>query len=876
MDPLIGSLVGSIRRSRQDLLDRWGESTDSKQRAEALLLTGRAEDASYELPHLLQSSVEARLLAVRLLRSLHQWHKLPPVLEQLEREAPQDPEVRWEVHRHLILRDDLATLQDRLESLPAEQCSPLDHLMAARLRRLLFDREPARKICEDILASQPTPKEHARTLKELGHLLYDEQEFQAALQHFVSALEIEPLDAEAIVDVSHCFIRLGHTAQAIELLRLALEIAPLLERAHYLLGNGYTQADYAELESQRPEAFASGPDLHDLDRADLAFDEGRRREARQLWARLARRCPDLADVRLRLGSAAFSKGRHRAARSWFLAALRRCPEYGRAHNGVAKALEAERLAQRHDLADDEERFREAVPPDLPGVEAFVQNWPQLSERHRKRVALSLAPWSRFLPALIDSEATYYIKPLFRKLSECPGQELLQNRRITYDSRLWDDVRGCGGYRTITGIEDVERTVTGGYDTVLHELSHQVHALLPAHRQRQLDELYQRTSRRRAAGEDAFISRYAATNVWEYLAEGAHALSRPRRNPHDRRELVKERLEARDPALVNLIHSLQSGADVEACKVVGQVNRGDDLLRRGHLEEALGAYRLALQRDPGEERPWTSLLHALLARGDSEALERAREAQERHPSSGSVVLEAAEAIWLLGEGLPTAVEHLESRRDDVQAEDLALFDQQRSHLHWTLGEATEARRAAENLLEAHPGLAMGQWCLAQALALAGRPTEAWPYYEAAIQQRTGLASLRCAYARDLLLSGDPDRAAEQVAAARLLEPREPGVLAMEAWVSLDRGDLQAGLDGAQAALDEGPWCTLAWIQRARALESRGQGREARRSIAPILERLRSGARPEYVFRPTLGRFDLAYTFPQVERNLIARWDSASSG
>ena len=34
----------------------------------------------------------------------------------------------------------------------------------------------------------------------------------------------------------------------------------------------------------------------------------------------------------------------------------------------------------------------------------------------------MAPWRRYIPVLIEGEATYYIKPLYELLSETPGQE----------------------------------------------------------------------------------------------------------------------------------------------------------------------------------------------------------------------------------------------------------------------------------------------------------------------------------------------------------------------------------------------------------------------------------------------------------------------
>src|SRR5207248_2209664 len=107
-------------------------------------------------------------------------------------------------------------------------------------------------------------------------------------------------------------------------------------------------------------------------------------------------------------------------------------------------------------------------------------------------------------------------------SECPSMASLRDQRIEYDSRLWDDVRGCGGHHTVTGIEDVERTVLGRYNTVMHELTHQVHGVQTPDESRRIADAYAAAKARKAAGEDAFVSRYQASSVYEYFAEGMNS------------------------------------------------------------------------------------------------------------------------------------------------------------------------------------------------------------------------------------------------------------------------------------------------------------------------------------------------------------------
>src|SRR5262249_47027609 len=282
-----------------------------------------------------------------------------------------------------------------------------------------------------------------------------------------------------------------------------------------------------------------------------------------------------------------------AARDGCFAALRTCPEYGRAHAVLAKALESQRFAVDVHRAAYEQAFADTPTPDVPGIERFVVNWRALTPRLQKRVALSIAPWKAFVPVLAEGGATYYIKPLYARLSETPGGETLRDQRISYDSRLWDDVRGCGGYHTVTGIEDVERTIFARYNTVLHEFTHQVHGVLPADDGRDIQEHYRKAKVRDDATKDGYLSRYAGGSVFEYFAGGATALSSPMRDSYDPREVVRERLDRIDPDLRKLVETLMARTNVSTSYPVAYAAGGDDRVERGRIEAAVPLYRKAL-------------------------------------------------------------------------------------------------------------------------------------------------------------------------------------------------------------------------------------------------------------------------------------------
>jgi len=123
---------------------------------------------------------------------------------------------------------------------------------------------------------------------------------------------------------------------------------------------------------------------------------------------------------------------------------------------------------------------------------------------------------------------------------------------TFDLRLWDDVKGLGGRRAMSG-EDWERDVKYlRFNVVAHEFAHQIHRMLPAEVQAEIDRLYAK-----AKAERKTLDFYSDQNVMEYFAVGVEAYVSEAKLAdqkiaygHTRQELLD-----RDPDLYKLIERL---------------------------------------------------------------------------------------------------------------------------------------------------------------------------------------------------------------------------------------------------------------------------------------------------------------------------------
>jgi len=737
------------------------------------------------------------------------------------------------IYQWLFARDDGAAIDRRTRDVLKDvQVDAVDLLAAGRLALDRRDFERARQCFERALRKAARPIDQAQGLRGLGQRHFQLREFDASLQKLEQGLAAERT-ADGLAALADTLIRLGRTEDAIAAAEGAVALNPHHEAAHYLLGNGYVRENYTQLAARLGAAFA--PLLADVRRASDAFEQG-----------------DF-DTALRLS----------------LAALERCPQLGRAHAIAAKALESQRFAVDIHRADYERRFAATPMPTVPGIERYVLNWQDLSPRHKKRVALSVAPWKAFIPVLVEGGARHFIKPMWMRLSETPEAHALKDARIDYDSRLWDDVRGMGGHFTVTGIEDVERSIFDKYNTVLHELTHQVHGVLTANQARSIEALYQQAKQRDAKTRNGFLSRYAGGSVWEYFAEGANAEDSPKRDAFDGREIVRERLIAMDPALRALVKRFFAQRDTRASLPIALVNAGNQKLEDGKLADALPLLDRALSLAPEDESALAARLHALALQGNGAAArELAGRALARHPNSGALRVAAADALWHGGSplaaevlpGLSRGIEQLKG--EDRFRVDLALADH-----HRRLGDVPRALAAYQAVLAYQGDQPEALWGRAATLALDGQWDTAFTQYEAVIRLRTGLLALRRDFALDLLRAGRREPARAQIKAALLLDPRDPDTLALQAWGALADGDAATAQRGATEALALGPWSDLALIVQAGALQAQGQAESAQAALAPLRQRVAAATPPNYVYRPEKSEWLSVHTLPAAERRVM---------
>ena len=284
--------------------------------------------------------------------------------------------------------------------------------------------------------------------------------------------------------------------------------------------------------------------------------------------------PDVAEAHLRLGSGLLppqtltivpgltlavrhaQQGDFTGAAALLRTVLQEQPDHAVAHRLLGEVMLQQKA--RDCMAMNEpcfQRLRRLQPaPDLRLLPAadFLDGYQTLSPTRRAVADRALALFSSRLPTLVQSGAHHDLLRELERTTDALGRSSLRGKR-TFDGRVWDDVRGIGGLRAATGIEALDEAECFGFDTLAHEVAHQVHYYaLDAGARSRITRLY-----RQARDGGRFLDYYAASNEAEYFGQGVEAFAALCKRPgcetthgHTRFELFR-----RDPALHDFIAGL---------------------------------------------------------------------------------------------------------------------------------------------------------------------------------------------------------------------------------------------------------------------------------------------------------------------------------
>ncbi len=274
--------------------------------------------------------------------------------------------------------------------------------------------------------------------------------------------------------------------------------------------------------------------------------------------------------------------------------------------------------------------------------------------------------------------------------------------------------------------------------------------------------------------------------------------------------------------------------------------GRTLEREDRIEEAVDAYRRAVELDPASSGIWTELagLYARRNRPDeaieagNEALDRNPEDREAHRTLGLVYAARVESRERPTQSdVDLAMDHLAEARNPQRPD--VMLSITLGRLYLSTRQPEPAVEVLSDMLDFEPRFADGQVLLARAHEALDQWDEAAAAYELAVLYSPRRARYRRQLANALANAGRTDRAVEVLEELVQLRPDDTNGWYRLAGLELEAGDFDAAETAARRVVELEPDELRGPYLLSRALGGKRRYREMADVLAPVVQRVRAG-------------------------------------
>lgn len=331
--------------------------------------------------------------------------------------------------------------------------------------------------------------------------------------------------------------------------KMALEINRFEKRALINLGCGMTNKTYEDLESANTNLKAEEIFFETGKKLSQLINQNSQEEAKKLIADLIKKYPNNIHTYIHAGSFYILTKEYEKAIESYQKALKISADYGLANNGLSEALRNYNKSQEKDTTKINLEVYDYSLIDKIALRKIFVNYDFLPEEDQKTILYSVFLMRKYLPLLAEKGATHYLIPIYEKLTDHEKASYIRGKR-TFDGRLWDDVRGMGGFDSATGIEDLELARSFDFNTLTHEFTHQVHGnVLKEELKQDILNLYQNAKKK-----NLFLDYYSTSNEYEYFAQcmEAYVSFQGKKNPKSTAKNTRASLKEKDPEMYKFI------------------------------------------------------------------------------------------------------------------------------------------------------------------------------------------------------------------------------------------------------------------------------------------------------------------------------------
>lgn len=380
-----------------------------------------------------------------------------------------------------------------------------------------MDSKNSLKKLEEYIKINPDDK---IALYYIGSILIDNNKLKEAREKLKRAIAIDPFYAKAYSILGYLeAIDNKKVGAGTEEIKTALRTNPLEYRALLSYGNGTTDVNYESLEKGNDNLKSSEIFLSENRKITNLLNQGKKTEAENSLRQLIKKYPESIHSYISEGNYYINTGEYRKAIEAYKKAKEISPEYGVVNNGMAFAINSLIKSQEKKLKTFNLDIYDYSNLDIESIKKVFINFDDIPKKYQKVIYFSIYPVKQYLPVLAASGASHYIIPLYEKATDQKfGNEL--RGKTSFDGRLWDDIRGRGGFNSATGIESLEDTINFDFNTLTHEFAHQIHGYaFTKEQQAKISMLYEKAKK-----DNKFLDYYAGSNDYEYFAQGVEAFN----------------------------------------------------------------------------------------------------------------------------------------------------------------------------------------------------------------------------------------------------------------------------------------------------------------------------------------------------------------
>jgi tetratricopeptide (TPR) repeat protein len=603
----------------------------------------------------------------------------------------------------------------------------------------------------------------------------------------------------------------GNPEKAVKEIKTGLRVNPMDLRARTSSGNGMTTLTYKELEAGKPYLVQTDEFINTGKQAVDLINQGKIRDARTLTDNLIKKYPENIHSYIQAGSLAVTIGEYEEAIAFFNKALSISQDYGLANNGLSIAIRGFIKNQEKNSAKLNLDIFDYSQLNMESLKKVFINYGDLPEKYQKIVKYSIFPLKNYLPVLAASGSTHYIIPLYERSTDYKFGVEYKNQR-SFDYRLWDDIRGRGGFNSATGIEDLQGSYNLDFNTLTHEFTHQVHGFAMTQLQQEKIKVLFSLAKR----DKRFLDYYAGSNEYEYFAQGVEAYNstQGKQTLKATSKNTRALLYKTDKPLYDFIVEATEINDLKENFAASYTQKGDNFYYYGDFVEAENAYKAALNEVPDYYTALNSLGNLYrYHKSPVDAKTLHQRAINKYPDKADAYLNLGDDEYYLSGNYIKSFENFQKAHEVEPKNQETIFRLANAYLQ--VGNIKESVSYYKRARQNDANSASANLGLAYNYIIAGKYIKAEEYLKKALTIDPDSPSTLAELARLYLEDNLPEKTEEELKKAANIDKENPYVYSVKGLYELQKHNFEQGLINLQEAVKLDPGNLLFKIRLAYA-------------------------------------------------------------